>query len=299
MKIPAHLLALRPHQWSKNVFVLAALVFALGDRTSELTTAATARSIAAFFAFSFVASAVYLLNDILDIEKDRAHPAKCKRPIAAGEVAISTGWALAAGCLCTGLVLGRLAADDWKVDLVLAGYAVMNVAYSLRLKRVVLVDAFCIATGFLLRLAAGGYAAGVEISHWAFLCTLFLALFLALSKRRAEIVILGEVSAEEHRAALRGYNVRFLDQMVAVLAACTIVAYTMYTLDPANAAKFGEDHRLLLSVPFVVFGLGRYMVLTQSGDGGDNPTRIFLGGDAGVLINTLAWVAVVMFATWD
>ena len=299
MKILAHLRALRPHQWSKNVFVLAALVFALGDRTSQLTTAATARSVAAFFAFSLVASAVYLLNDILDVEKDRAHPSKRRRPIAAGEVAISTGWALAAGCLGAGLALGRLAADGWEVDLVLAGYAVMNVAYSLRLKQVVLVDAFCIATGFLLRLAAGGYAAGVEISHWAFLCTLFLALFLALSKRRAEIEMLGEVSAEEHRAALKGYNVRFLDQMVAVLAACTIVAYTMYTVDPANAEKFGEDHRLLLSVPFVVFGLGRYMALTQSGDGGDNPTRIFLGGDAWFLINTLAWIAVVMFATWD
>ncbi len=298
MKLPAHLRALRPHQWSKNVFVLAALVFAMGDKTSVLTPAATLRSIAAFFAFSLVASAVYLLNDILDVERDRAHPTKCKRPIAAGEVSSAMGWALSLACLVAGLGLGRYASGGWEIDQVLGAYAVMNVAYSLRLKHVVLVDAFCIATGFLLRLAAGGYAAGVAISHWAFLCTLFLALFLALSKRRAEIELLGDAS-NEHRSALKGYNVRFLDQMVAVLAACTIVAYTMYTVDPANVDKFGADHRLIWTVPFVVFGLGRYMALTQTGDGGDNPTRVFLGGDGWFLINTLAWVAAVMMATWN
>jgi hypothetical protein len=118
---------------------------------------------------------------------------------------------------------------------------------------------------------------------------------LALSKRRAELVLLGG-DGLEHRSTLRNYSVPFLDQMIAVLAACTIVAYTMYTVDPGNAEKFGEGHGLLWTIPFVVFGLGRYMVLTQSGDGGDNPTRIFLGGDAWILANTLAWVAVVLLA---
>jgi 4-hydroxybenzoate polyprenyltransferase len=295
LSLPPLLRVLRPHQWSKNVFVLAALVFALGDRTSSLPPAAMARSIAAFFAFSLVASSIYLVNDILDVAGDRAHPIKRKRPIAAGEVAIGVAWVLSFVCLAAGLVLAFLLAGGRAVVQVLLAYTVLNLVYSSWLKHVVLVDAFCIAAGFQLRLMAGGYAAGVGISHWAVLCTLFLALFLALSKRRAELVLMGE-SGLEHRSSLKNYNVPFLDQMIAVLAACTIVAYTMYTVDPSNAEKFGEGHGLLWTIPFVVFGLGRYMVLTQSGDGGDNPTRIFLGGDAWFLANTLAWVAVVLLA---
>jgi 4-hydroxybenzoate polyprenyltransferase len=160
---------------------------------------------------------------------------------------------------------------------------------------VVLVDAFCIASGFLLRLAAGGVAAEAEVSRWAFLCTLFLALFLALNKRRAELALLGEAGAST-RASLQHYSLAFLDQMVSVLAACTIVAYTMYTVDPDTARKFGEGGVLFWSVPFVAFGIGRYMVLVQSGRGGENPARILLGGDGWFLANTFAWAAVVGFA---
>ena len=168
-------------------------------------------------------------------------------------------------------------------------------AYSTRLKSIVLVDAFCIATGFLLRLEAGGIAAGAEISRWAFLCTLFLALFLALNKRRAELALLGDGSANT-RPSLQHYTVPFLDQMVSVLAACTIVAYTMYTVDPDTAHKFAGATMLFWSVPFVAFGIGRYMVLVQSGRGGENPARILLGGDGWFLVNTLLWAAVTGFA---
>ena len=294
MSLPPWIRALRPQQWSKNVFVLAALVFALGDKTSVLSAAATARSVAAFFAFSLVASSIYLLNDIFDVERDRKHPEKKKRPIAAGEIAIPSAYGLALICLLTGLGLGFFLAGGVSTVLVLGGYTVMNLAYSSWLKHVVLVDAFCIATGFQLRLVTGGLAAGVEISHWAFLCTLFLALFLALSKRRAEMVRVGEGSAET-RSSLSAYSAPFLDQIVAVLAACTIIAYTMYTVDPANAEKFGTDHKLIWTVPFVVFGLGRYMALTQEGSG-ENPTRVFLGGDPWFLVNTLAWVGAVIWA---
>jgi 4-hydroxybenzoate polyprenyltransferase len=178
---------------------------------------------------------------------------------------------------------------------VLAGYVALNLAYTLRLKSIVLVDAFCIATGFLLRVEAGGLAAQVAISHWAFLVTLFLALFLALNKRRAEMTLLGE-NHVEHRPSLREYSIGFLDQMTGVLAACTIVAYTMYTVDADTADKFGEDHHLFWTVPFVTFGIGRYMLLVQGGRGGDSPTKIFLGGDPWFLANTLAWAGVVLFA---
>ncbi|MEO0652823.1 MAG: decaprenyl-phosphate phosphoribosyltransferase, partial [Planctomycetota bacterium] len=171
-------------------------------------------------------------------------------------------------------------------------YVVINLAYSYGLKKIALVDAFCIASGFLLRVVAGGAAAAIEISHWLLLCTLFLALFLALNKRRGEITLLGD-DRGKHRAILDQYTLGFLDQMVTVLAACTIVCYTMYTVDDVTAAKFGAENRLVWSVPFVVFGIGRYMLLAQTGHKTGNPTRIFLGGDGIFALNTLAWAGVV------
>jgi 4-hydroxybenzoate polyprenyltransferase len=171
----------------------------------------------------------------------------------------------------------------------------MNLGYTFHLKHVVLVDAFCIALGFLLRVEAGGRAAQVEISHWAYLCMLFLALFLALNKRRAEVLQLGE-GATATRQSLREYSIGFLDQMVGMLAACTIVCYTMYTVDADTIAKFGEDAKLVWTVPFVVFGIGRYMVLVQTGKGGDSPARILLGGDGWFLANVFAWGATLVYA---
>lgn len=289
---------MRPYQWSKNLFVLAALVFAAGARREEGGTLAREHwlpSLCAFAAFCLCSSAVYLLNDVLDVEKDRAHPEKRKRPIAAGELSISAALVAAALCFSSGLALAFARAGGEPAVAILAGYGALNVAYSLHLKRIVLVDAFCIAGGFLLRLGAGGVAAEVTVSRWAFLCTLFLALFLALNKRRAELALLGDGSAST-RPSLQHYTVPFLDQMVSVLAACTIVAYTMYTVDPDTAQKFGGGEALFWSVPFVAFGIGRYMVLVQSGKGGENPARILLGGDGWFLINTLLWAAVTGYA---
>ena len=289
--------AMRPHQWSKNLFVLAALVFAAGaQRTGEDVLRAHGwATLAAFVAFCLASSAVYLVNDVLDIEKDRAHPEKRKRPLPSGELSVRSAELAAVLLFAGALALAASFGGGARNAGVLLAYGLLNVAYSTRLKHVVLVDAFCIATGFLLRLAAGGIAAEVEISRWAFLCTLFLALFLALNKRRAELVLLGEASAAT-RASLREYSAAFLDQMTSVLAACTIVAYTMYTVDEDTAAKFGGGRELFWSVPFVAFGIGRYMVLVQSGKGGENPARILLGGDGWFLFNTLAWAAVVGYA---
>ncbi len=287
--------ALRPSQWSKNLFVLVALVFAAGERESRVAADAVFPVLFAFASFCCAASAVYLVNDVLDIEKDRAHPEKRKRPIASGEISIHA--ALLAALV---LVLGSLAftlgaGNERGVALVVAAYFALNLAYSMKLKSVVLVDAFCIAVGFLLRVLAGGLAAGVEISHWAFLCMLFLALFLALNKRRAELVLLGDDHAH-HRPSLREYSIDFLDPMVGVLAACTILTYTMYTVDEDTARKFGEENHLVWTVPFVVFGIGRYLILVQSGRGGDDPTRVLLGKDPWFLANTLCWAAAVAWA---
>ena len=295
MSLLAFLRALRPHQWSKNVFVLAALVFAAGESESTIATEAVVPTLIAFVAFCLTSSAVYLLNDIVDVEKDRVHPKKCKRPIASGELSLGHARVGAIVVALAGFGLGWVAAPGGGVAFVLALYASINLAYSFKLKHVVLVDAFCIASGFLLRVEAGGRAAQVEISHWAYLCMLFLALFLALNKRRAEIMQVG-VGSSETRQSLREYSLGFVDQMVGVLAACTIICYTMYTVDTDTMAKFGEDNRLVWTVPFVVFGIGRYMVLVHSGKGGDSPTRILLGGDPWFLLNTLAWAGMLVVA---
>ena len=292
----ALLRALRPEQWSKNVFVLAPLVFAMGDqRLAERPGGEQVwRTALAFAAFCLMASTIYLVNDAHDVESDRQHPRKKNRPIASGAVSIPLALGTAVACALGSLALGVAASGGgWQIPGTLLAYLVLNLAYSYQLKRVVLLDAFCIAAGFLMRVAVGGAAAGAPISQWLFLCTLFLSLFLALNKRRAELVLLGEEGAA-HRASLQHYTIGFVDQMVSVLAACTVVCYTMYTVGDDTVAKFG-DNRLMWTVPFVVFGIGRYMVLVQSGGGG-NPTRVLLGGDVWFLVNSLGWAATVAWA---
>ena len=293
MSLSAVIRALRPEQWSKNLFVLAAPVFAYGDRLSAVTRADFGRTLLAFAGFCLAASAVYLLNDVLDVEQDRLHPTKRRRPVASGEVPPALALTLSVALAVAGVALGfAVGGEPFRVGWILIAYMALNVAYGLKLKHIVLLDAFCIATGFLLRVVAGGAAARAEISHWLLLCTLFLALFLGLEKRRAEIDLLGE-SGAEHRRTLGEYTRGFLDQMVTVLAACTILCYAMYTVDDQTAAKFGEHNRLVWSVPFVAFGVGRYMFLVQSGKGGGSPTRVFLGGDLLFLLNSLAWAGVI------
>lgn len=295
MTSPPLLRALRPQQWSKNLFVLAALVFAYGDQRADhaVVLEDLGRTLLAFAAFCLGSSAIYLLNDVMDVESDRAHPEKRFRPVAAGELSIPAALTASVGCALLALLLAFLAGGGGLAVMgVVGAYMTLNLAYSLGLKRVVLVDVFCIATGFLLRVEAGGLAAGADISHWLLLCTLFLALFLALNKRRVEIELLGEERAN-HRAILSEYDTGFLDQMVTVLAACTVVCYTMYTVDQETVAKFGESSGLMWTVPFVVFGVARYMFLVQTNKGGGNPTRVLLGGDGLFLLNSLAWLAVV------
>ena len=294
MSIKALVLALRPHQWVKNVFVFAALVFARGTRGGlfEGRMDDVRRTLYAFAAFCIGASAIYLVNDVMDIESDRKHPSKRKRPIAAGQVSVPVALSMSAACVALALWLAYEAGGEpVRVLPVVAGYMTLNLLYSTRLKHVVLVDAFCIAAGFLLRVIAGALAVPTVISHWLLLCTMFLALFLALCKRKAEMDLLGD-GRGEHRAILLEYNAAFLDQMVTVLAACTIVTYTMYTVSEETTAKFGGD-QLVWTVPFVVFGLARYLLLVQTQKGGGSPTKVLLGGDLLFALNTIGWIATV------
>ena len=301
MKPLAVFKAMRPHQWVKNVFVLAALLFSLGESVQGggvMTADQVINVLVAVLSFCLGSSAIYLINDVMDVKSDRQHPTKCERPIAAGLVTIPQALGASAVCVVSALALGAAASTpDGSVTLVVGAYMSMNLCYSIWLKHIAIVDAFCIAAGFLLRVVAGGWAAGAPLSHWLMLCTLFLALFLALCKRRAEMDLLGD-DRGSHRKILMEYTPAFLDQSVVVLAACTIVNYTMYTVAPDTAEKFGSVN-LVYTVPFVVFGLFRYLLLVQTQKGGGSPTRVLLGGDAIFLVNCVGWlgtVAVLLFS---
>lgn len=296
----ALLRAMRPHQWVKNIFVLAALVFALGETGPEASSTAerVVRVLYATAAFCLGASSIYLINDVVDVEEDRLHPEKRKRPIAAGEVSVPVAIAGSVACVAAALALAHLATPEvmvlgaGNVMLVVGIYMFSNLLYSLKLKQFAIVDAFLIALGFMLRVVAGAYAAAAPISHWLLLATLFLALFLAFCKRRAEMDLLGQ-GAATHRKNLGQYTPEFLEQATSVLAGCAIITYAMYTVDEQTAEKFGQDNDLVWSVPFVVFGLFRYLLLVQRQEAGGSPTRVLLGGDLIFVINAVLWGAMV------
>lgn len=263
-----HIKALRPHQWIKNLFVFAALVFSRNLTHLDLGL----RSLLIFAAFSAVASAIYLVNDVADIERDRQHPKKRHRPIASGKVAPKT--ALLMGVLLFPLGLGTAYWLSVPTGAVLTTYFLMNLAYSTRLKHVVLLDVFIIALGFLLRVLAGAFAIEVGVSPWLLICTLFIALFLAFCKRRNELTSLG-ADAGSHRGILAEYSVTYIDNAVSALAGMTVMSYALYTIDPSVQRRLGTD-ALVLTVPLVLFGVFRYLHLVHQKDKGGSPTMVML-----------------------
>ena len=265
--------ALRVKQWTKNLIVFAAFVFALGDRQQAVGWQAFGAVCQAMLAFCLVSSGIYLINDVRDRELDRAHPTKQRRPVAAGELGVPAALALAAALLAAGLGWsGWLARDLFWVT---GGYVVLQLAYSLGLKRVALVDLFVIAAGFVLRALAGAVVIHVAISRWLLLCAMLLALFLALCKRRHEKIMVEPAGDAPTRPSLQQYHARLLDQLIAIIAAATLVCYALYTLWPDTVLKFGTD-RLVLTVPFVIFGLFRYLDLVYRHERGDRPEQILL-----------------------
>ena len=280
-RVPAWVKALRPEQWVKNAFVLAPLLF--GRRIGDLP--AVERTLVAFGAFCLTASAVYLVNDLLDRREDRDHPRKRHRPIASG--AISPAAAVTMAALLSAAGLSAAGAVDAVLLALLAAYAGANLAYSLWLKRIVIVDVMVVASGFVLRVLGGAAAAGVWASPWILVCTGLLALFLGFAKRRQELVRTVE-TGERGRAVLEHYDVAFLDVVQAVLAGATLIAYTLYTVAPHTVASVG-DHRMLLTAPFVAHGLLRYLWVMHVRGGGENPTRVALT-DPGTVLTVLLWV---------
>jgi len=284
----ALLVALRPRQWAKNVFVVAALVFA-GKLTDPT---AVGRVAAAFVVFCLLSSAVYLINDITDREADRSHPTKRRRPIAAGELGVGTAKAVAILLAAAAMIAAfRLSQSFGEIA---AGYFVLNVLYSFGLKRVVILDVMMVATGFLLRALAGALVIDVEISRWLVMCTGLLALFLGFVKRRQEAAALE--GAAHTRPILKEYSLPFLDQLIAVVTGATVVAYSLYAFSPEVAQKLGTTH-LDFTIPFVLFGIFRYLYLVHQRGIGENPTAVVLT-DLPLVLDVLLWAATVVLALY-
>ncbi|MBI1790787.1 MAG: decaprenyl-phosphate phosphoribosyltransferase [Acidobacteria bacterium] len=270
----------RPQQWVKNLFVLAPLLF--GGRLDS--PPAMRRALLAFVCFSLASGGVYILNDLADREADLAHPEKRRRPIASSQLgpgtALSGALALLAVAAAAALRLGP------RFEGLLLAYLVLSVAYSLALKRAAIVDAMAIATGFVLRVVGGAAAVDVEPSHWLIVCAFLLALYLALAKRRQELLLLS-AEARDHRRSLSGYSVEYLDQVSGVLLGATLVCYALYTVAPETVARFHTD-ALVYGTIFVLYGLLRYMSLLQDPAHGGNPTRLLLT-DKPLLASVAGW----------
>jgi 4-hydroxybenzoate polyprenyltransferase len=264
---------LRPLQWTKNAFVFLPVFF--GGRLLDFPLLLQCAVAAA--AFSLAASAVYCLNDIRDAEKDRLHPEKRGRPIAAGMLSAKTGYAVMCACLAAAFLMSLLLDGGGRVSVMvlLAFYITMNAAYCIRLKRRAIVDVLIIAVGFVLRVMVGGCATGVWLSEWIIIMTFLLALFLAFAKRRDDVVLLRKTGVAP-RLNTNRYNLDFMNHVLTVVATITIVAYVMYALSPDTTARFQSRHVYLTAV-FVLSGIIRYLQLTLVDMKSGSPTRILVG----------------------
>jgi len=276
---------MRPSHWVKNVIVFAALIFAQVYTDPDKILL----SLIAFIAFCFGTSAVYIINDIFDRENDKKHPVKSKRPIASGEISISSG--IIVSIILFALSIALASYSNFLTVLTLIIYMVLNLAYSAYLKHVVIIDVMSIAAGFVLRAAAGGFAIEVPVSPWLLVCTILLALFLGFGKRRHELGLLSE-EAVNHRKALANYSTPFLDQMISVVTASTVVAYAFYTLSSEAVENFGT-HWLSATIPFVLYGIFRYLYLIFHKEMGGNPTKLMLT-DIPLLLCVMLWLTTVL-----
>jgi 4-hydroxybenzoate polyprenyltransferase len=274
---------LRPEQWLKNGFVLAPIVFSGLVEDPD----AWFRTILAVVAFCAASSATYLINDIIDREADRAHPQKCRRPIAAGEV--SVGLALAAAALLVTLAIVIAVGLGGWFPAVLVGYVALVLLYSAVLKRAVFLDVLVVAAGFVLRVVGGAVAINVPVSRWILLVAYLLALYLALGKRRTELALLGE-EAGNHRVVLGHYTLPMVDSAISVVLGATVLAYALYTVAPDTVAKVGSEG-LMATVPIVLYGLFRYLYLLHQHELGGSPTRALLT-DRPLLACVVIWLAV-------
>jgi 4-hydroxybenzoate polyprenyltransferase len=281
--------SLRPAQWAKNLFVLAPLVF--GDLL--LVERAAMRAFLALLAFCCASSAVYLINDLRDREEDRQHPLKRLRPLAAGTLGVPAAVAAVAGLGAAAFVVAFYLGLPFAR--ILGAYLILNVLYTLWFKHMVILDVMSISLGFVLRVEAGAEATGVGVSRWLFLCTTFLALFLAFSKRRHEITLLAGAASGQRRV-LDHYSPAFLDQMINVVTASSVVSYALYAVAPETVQKF-HTQDLVFTIPLVLYGIFRYLYLMYQRPGERNPTEAILR-DPPFLVNLLFWGLAVLWIVY-
>jgi len=277
--IGAIIKSMRPRQWTKNFFVFAGLLFTLDQKHPPSDFGKVGL---AFALFCVLSGGVYVLNDILDAERDRKHPVKSKRPIASGKLSTGASWA-AAFVLLVGGIAASFALDRG-FGIAAAAYLVLQIAYSFYLKHVVILDVMTIATGFVLRAVAGAEVISIEISPWLLMCTILLAIFLGLAKRRAELVRLEE-NAGSHRVSLERYSVPFLDQLIGITTASTVISYALYTF----FSETGKAHPYMMAtLPFVIYGVFRYLLLIQENASVESPEMLVVG-DKPLLLDILLW----------
>ncbi len=279
---------MRPYQWVKNGFVFVPLIFS----KNLIDLSLFSEVLLAFLAFSLSASAIYVVNDIADRKADMLHPVKRQRPIAAGNVSVKEGWTMSVVLLAASFFLLLLENARLMVGLTIAGYILINLLYSFRLKRIVLIDLFVIAVGFILRILAGGYAIDVKISSWLIMTTLFVSIFLAVAKRRSESVLVEKSSDESTREVLSDYDLGLIDQILSVSAASVIITYALYTVSERTVRAFHTE-ALIFTTVFVTYGIFRYLYLVHKMGLGENPTKALLT-DKPMVINTLLYLLSVV-----
>ncbi len=286
MPLIAILQSMRPRQWTKNLVLFAAVIFSLHLFDRELVL----RAVAGFATFCVLSGVVYMLNDLKDREQDALHPRKKNRPIASGALSPPVAW----GALVVLFSVGLFAASRLGTNflIVSVAYVTLNILYSFVLRNMVILDVMGISTGFVLRAIAGGEAIStpesrVDISAWLLMCTFFLSLFLGLGKRRHELMAVGS----SHRASLRNYSIQLVDRLTAITVAVTIMSYSIYTIWPDTVAHFGTEN-LIYTIPFVFFGLSRYIYLVVEEDKGGDPSEMLLS-DRSILATVVLWILCV------
>jgi 4-hydroxybenzoate polyprenyltransferase len=277
--------SLRPRQWTKNLFIFAGILFSQNIFNPYLLI----KTLGGFFVFCILSGAVYLINDLKDVNEDKQHPVKSARALASGRLKSSHAKMAVIGLIPASFVIAFHLNFLFLVSAVT--YFLLQLAYSLFLKRVVILDVFTLASGFVLRVVAGVVIIDVEISSWLLICMTLLSLFLALSKRRHELVLM-EGEAANHRRVLQDYNAHLLDQMISVVTASTVVAYALYTMSAETVAKFGTKN-LVFTFPFVLYGIFRYLYLVHHRGMGGNPEQI-LTSDRPLMIDISLWVVSVL-----
>lgn len=277
------ILSMRIQQWVKNLFIFAALIFS-GHLFKLYDLWLTA---AGFIVLSFASSAVYLFNDVVDSEKDKLHPEKSHRPIPSGKLQPSAAISVFFFFTALSLIFAYLINPYFGMIVLI--YILTNIAYSFWLKRLVIIDVMTISFGFVLRVVAGAIIIDVPTSEWLIICTILLSLFLGFSKRRSELVLL-ETTANTHRSVLTQYSPRFLDQMIGIVTASTVMSYALYTISEETVLKFGTKY-LIYTVPFVLYGIFRYLYLVHKKQEGGNPAHTILT-DPPLIINVLFWALV-------